>query len=114
MRDLPALIVAVILGGFVLLGLLWLWFWFDDATDRGRSAYYPRQDRYIYKRLDVYDSRSRRYRDRPADDDYYDDDNEPVYSRPHRPRRHVGRRPCHDPCYTTEWRPRAAVCCWFR
>ncbi len=41
---LPALIVAVLLGGLILFGLLWLWFWFEQAgfsrySSQGQSGY---------------------------------------------------------------------------
>jgi hypothetical protein len=39
MRDLPALIVAVLMGGLILFGLLWLWFWFEqNSSSRGGSG----------------------------------------------------------------------------
>jgi hypothetical protein len=38
MRDLPALIVAVLFGGLILFGLLWLWFWFEQNSSSGRNG----------------------------------------------------------------------------
>ena len=39
MRDLPALIVAVLFGGLILFGLLWLWFWFEQNSSSGGNGY---------------------------------------------------------------------------
>ena len=40
MRNLPALIVAVLMGGLILFGLLWLWFWFEqNSSSRGGNGY---------------------------------------------------------------------------
>ncbi len=36
---LPALIVAVILGGLILFGLLWLWFLFEQGSSGNSSQY---------------------------------------------------------------------------
>ena len=41
---LPALIVAVLFGGLILFGLLWLWFWFEQGgssrySSQGQSGY---------------------------------------------------------------------------
>lgn len=45
---LPALIVAVLLGGLILFGLLWLWFWFEQ----GGPSRYSSQDQSGYSSQD--------------------------------------------------------------
>ena len=48
MRDLPALLVAVLLGGLMLFGLLWLWFWFEQNSSSGGRNGYSSQDQSGY------------------------------------------------------------------
>jgi len=93
MRALPELIVAVVLGGLLLFGLLWLWFWFEDNLSWRRNGY-PSQYRsgYSHQSENGYDGGDRH----GYGDDYRA--GQPIHSRPYRARRHV-RRPCYDPCY---------------
>ncbi len=87
MRDLPSLIIGVLLGGFLLLGLLWLWFyWFD----RGPSGRYGDQsdDQPGYAYRDGYEGRN--------GDRYNYNPGPPMYPYERRARRLRG--PCYDPC----------------
>jgi hypothetical protein len=104
MRDLPALIVAVLLGGLILFGLLWLWFWFE----KNGSSRYSSQDQSGYSSQDQnsYDSGYSRYGNsgygRYGNNRYSGYDNgyntdQPEYPYVQRVRRRA--RPCYNPCY---------------
>jgi hypothetical protein len=92
MRDLPALIVAVLVGGLILFGLLWLWFWFEQNSLGGRNGY-------SYQDQSGYSSQQYGY------DNQYDGStgyygNGYGYNTGQYPYvRRARVRPCYNPCY---------------
>ena len=91
MRNLPALIVAVLMGGLILFGLLWLWFWFEqNSSSRGGNGY-SSQDQPGYSSQDQGGYNSE-YGNR-----YNTGQGQPIY--PYVPVRRRVRPPCYNPCY---------------
>ena len=91
MRDLPALIVAVLMGGLILFGLLWLWFWFEqNSSSRGGNGSSSQdQPGYSSQEQGGYNSQ---YGNR-----YNAGQGQPIY--PYVPVRRRVRPPCYNPCY---------------
>jgi hypothetical protein len=91
MRNLPALIVAVLMGGLILFGLLWLWFWFEqNSSSRGGNGS-SSQDQPGYSSQDQGGYNSQ-YGNR-----YNAGQGQPIY--PYVPVRRRVRPPCYNPCY---------------
>ena len=91
MRNLPALIVAVLMGGLILFGLLWLWFWFEqNSSSRGGNGS-SSQDQSGYSSQDQGGYNSQ-YGNR-----YNAGQGQPIY--PYVPVRRRVRPPCYNPCY---------------
>ena len=91
MRNLPALIVAVLMGGLILFGLLWLWFWFEqNSSSRGGNGSSSQdQPGYSSQEQGGYNSQ---YGNR-----YNAGQGQPIY--PYVPVRRRVRPPCYNPCY---------------
>jgi len=97
-RLTAALITAVIIGGFILFGLLWLWFWFEQNGPSRNSS----QDQSGYSSQDQSgnDSEYSRYRnngDSGYGNGYNTGQGQPIY--PYVPVRRRVRSPCYNPCY---------------
>jgi hypothetical protein len=96
MRDLPALIVAVLMGGLILFGLLWLWFLFEqNSSSRGGSGGngYSSQDQSGYSSQQYgYDNQYSGSRGYYGNDYGYNTGQYP-------PVRRARVRPCYNPCY---------------
>jgi len=90
MRVLPALIVAVLMGGLILFGLLWLWFWFEQNSSRGGNGY-SSQDQSGYSSQDQGGYNSQ------YGNGYNTGQGQPIY--PYVPVRRRVRPPCYNPCY---------------
>ena len=91
MRNLPALIVAVLMGGLILFGLLWLWFWFEqNSSSRGGNGY-SSQDQSGYSSQDQGGYNS------GYGNGYNTGQGQPIY--PYVPVRRRVRPPCYNPCY---------------
>jgi hypothetical protein len=100
MRDLPALIVAVLFGGLILFGLLWLWFWFEQQGSSSGRYGYSSQDQSEYSSQDQngYDSRYRRYGNNGYSG-YGSGYNTGQAEYPYVQRVRRRARPCYNPCY---------------
>jgi hypothetical protein len=107
MRDLPALIVAVLLGGLILFGLLWLWFYFEQNSSSGRDGYSSQdqsgyssryQSRYSSDDQSGYDSGYRRYGNNGYSG-YSNGYNSGQAEYPYVQRVRRRPRPCYNPCY---------------
>jgi hypothetical protein len=99
MRDLPALIVAVLMGGLILFGLLWLWFWFEqNSSSRGGNAY-SSQDQSGYSSQDQagYSSQQYGYDNQYSGSRGYYGNGYNAGQYPYVRRARV--RPCYNPCY---------------
>ena len=98
MRDLPALIVAVLMGGLILFGLLWLWFWFEQNSSRGGNAY-SSQDQSGYSSQDQsgYSSQQYGYDNQYSGSRGYYGNGYNTGQYPYVRRARV--RPCYNPCY---------------
>ena len=91
MRNLPALIVAVLMGGLILFGLLWLWFWFEqNSSSRGGNGS-SSQDQPGYSSQDQGGYNSE------YGNGYNAGQGQPIY--PYVPVRRRVRPPCYNPCY---------------
>jgi|SRR5271157_1611813 len=94
-RLTAALITAVIVGGFILFGLLWLWFWFEQ---NGPSRYSSQdQSGYSSQNQSGYDSGYSRSGYSGYGNRYNAGQGQPIY--PYVPVRRRVRSPCYNPCY---------------
>lgn len=95
MQALGNLLAAIVLGGLILFGLLWLWFLFEQ---QGRpSGYSQSQSGYSYQYQNGYQNQNG-YDTGPGNGYGYDT-GQPAYPYVRRVRRHV-HHPCYIPCYT--------------
>jgi hypothetical protein len=93
MRDLPALIVAVLMGGLILFGLLWLWFWFEQNSSGGGRNAYSSQDQSGYQSQQYgYDNQYSGSRGYYGNGYGYNSGQYPYVRR-------ARVRPCYNPCY---------------
>ena len=103
MRDVPAFVLSVILGGIILFFLLWIWFWFEQGGPsrmQSQSGYPSDDDQgYSPRYQNNYDNRYGRYggdsRYAGYGNGYGYDQGQPAYP-PRRFRRPTG---CGNPCY---------------
>jgi hypothetical protein len=99
MQALGNLLAAIVLGGLILFGLLWLWFLFEQ---QGRpSGYSQSQSGYSYQYQNGYQNQNgyQSGYDTGPGNGYGYDTGQPAYPYVRRVRRHV-HHPCYIPCYT--------------
>ena len=95
MQAFGNLLAAVILGGLILFGLLWLWFWFEQQGQRSNSSQY--QSGYSYQDQNVYDTGHGNSYDAGYGNGY--NTGQPAYPYGRLVRRHA-HHPCYSVCYT--------------
>src|SRR5271157_5664021 len=97
-RLTAALITAVIVGGFILFGLLWLWFRFEQGGGSQNSS--QDQSGYSYQDQSGYSSQYQNgYNNGYGGNGYGYNSGQGQPTYPYVPVRRRVRSPCYNPCY---------------